>query len=218
MFGLGKKDKDGRQVRIEHRSKHVRASRTGGVAARVEKKIGPVNATANTSKGIRLSTRVARGTHVALQSGRFRLIGRWKAGPMGFNLSKSGASASLRTQTGTLNFIKPQYSSFKVAGVQVRGRKAAYAQIIVMLLMVAGWLAVLTFRLAVFLSWIIYLVASFVFDFIKGFIKGSRSVPTPNQADNHNNDPTWLFALNGVNNRLMGVFRGIRHTYSLGLR
>lgn len=42
MFGLGKKDKDGRQVRIEHRGKNIRASRTGGVAARVEKKVGPV--------------------------------------------------------------------------------------------------------------------------------------------------------------------------------
>lgn len=190
MFGLGKKDKDGRQVRIEYRGKHVRASRTGGVAARVEKKLGPINATANTSKGIRLSTRVARGTHIALQRGRFRLIGRWKTGPMGFNLSKSGASDSLRTQTGTFNFIKPQYSSFKMAGVQVRGRKAAYAQITFVLLMIAGWLAALTFRLAVFLSWIIYLVASFVFDFIKGFLKGARSVPTSNQADNHNDDPT----------------------------
>lgn len=177
MFGLGRKDKDGRQVRIEHRGDHVRASRTGGVAGRVEKKLGPVNATANTAKGIRLSTRVARGTHVALQRGRFRLIGRWKAGPIGFNVSKSGASASLRTQTGTLNFIKPQYSSFKVAGVQVRGRKAAYAQLAVMALMVAGWLLVLAFRLTVFLSWMAYLAGAFLFDFAKGFVKGARSEP-----------------------------------------
>lgn len=188
MFGLGKKDKDGRQVRVEHRGKHVRASRTGGVAARVEKKIGPVNATASTSKGLRLSTRLARGTHMALQRGRLRLIGRWNAGPLGFNVSKSGASASLKTKTGTLNFIKPQYSSFKLAGVQVRGRKAAYAQIIVMLMMVAGWLAVLTFRLIVFLSWIIYLVMTFAFDFLNGFIKGAKAVSVSNLTDNHNVD------------------------------
>ena len=35
MFGLGHKDKDGKQVRIEHRGKYTRASRTGGVALRV---------------------------------------------------------------------------------------------------------------------------------------------------------------------------------------
>ena len=29
MFGLGKKDKDGKQVRVEHRGKYTRASRTG---------------------------------------------------------------------------------------------------------------------------------------------------------------------------------------------
>ena len=34
MFGLGKMDEDGNQVRIEHRGKYTRASRTGGVAVR----------------------------------------------------------------------------------------------------------------------------------------------------------------------------------------
>lgn len=34
MFGLGKMDEDGKQVRIEHRGKYMRASRTGGVAVR----------------------------------------------------------------------------------------------------------------------------------------------------------------------------------------
>ena len=43
MFGLGKKDEDGKQVRIEHRGNYTRASRTGGVAVRVEKEVGPVN-------------------------------------------------------------------------------------------------------------------------------------------------------------------------------
>lgn len=92
---------------------------------------------------------------------------------MGFNLSKSGGSASLRTQTGTLNFIKPQYSSFKLAGVQVRGRKAAYAQIVMMLLIVTAWIAALALRLTLFLSWMIYLLTCFAFDFIKGFARGA---------------------------------------------
>ena len=80
MFGLGKKDKDSKQVRIEHRGQHTRASRTGGVSVRGEQKAGPVNITANSSKGLRASTRIANGTRVALQNGRFQLIGRWRQG------------------------------------------------------------------------------------------------------------------------------------------
>lgn len=71
MFCLGKKDSDGKQVRIEHRGKFTRASRTGGLAVRAEKKVGPVNLIANSSQGLRASTRIANGTRVALQNGRF---------------------------------------------------------------------------------------------------------------------------------------------------
>ena len=134
MIGLGKQDKDGKQVRIEHRGKYTRASRTGGVAVRAEKKIGSVNLTANSSKGVRASTRIANGTRVALQNGRVQLIGRWRAGPLGFNLSKTGVSASFKNKAGTFNFLKPQYSSFKFAGVQLRGKKAAQLQVIYMLI------------------------------------------------------------------------------------
>ena len=130
MFGIGKKDENGKQVRIEHWGNNTRASRTGGVAVRGEKKVGPVNLTANSSKGLRASTRIANGTRVALQNGRFQLIGRWRAGPLGFNLSKTGVSASVKNGAGTFNFLRPQYSSFKFAGVQLRGRKAAQLQLI----------------------------------------------------------------------------------------
>ncbi|PWG15646.1 hypothetical protein [Salibaculum griseiflavum] len=177
MFGLGKKDKDGKQVRIEHRGKYTRASRTGGVSVRAEKKIGPVNATVNTSKGLRLSSRVARGTRVALQNGKFRLIGRWNAGPMGFNLSKSGVSASVKNKAGTFNFIKPQYSSFKIAGVQMRGKKAAQLQLIYMAIMGILFLCVLAFRLFVFLLWMLWLPIALVLDFITGFVRGVLEQP-----------------------------------------
>ena len=172
MFGLGRKDKDGKQVRIEHRGKYTRASRTGGVALRAEKKLGPVNATANTSDGIRLSSRVAQGTRVALQNGKFRLIGRWNAGPLGFNLSKKGMSASVKNRAGTFNFIKPQYSSFKLAGVQLRGKKAAQIQIIYMAIMAAVFLAFFGVRLLVFLTWMLWLPFAFLIDFVTGFIRG----------------------------------------------
>ena len=174
MIGLGKKGEDGKQVRVEHRGKYTRASRTGGVSVRAEQKVGPVNVTANSSKGLRASTRIANGTRVALQNGRFQLIGRWRAGPLGFNLSKTGVSASVKNKAGTFNFLKPQYSSFKFAGVQVRGKKAAQLQLIFMTIMVAVWLLTFGLRLAVFLLWLVFLPVMFLWDFLKGFVRGFR--------------------------------------------
>lgn len=174
MFGLGRKDKAGRQVRIEHRGRNLRASRTGGLAVRAQTKLGPVIATVNTSTGVRLSTRVAKGTRVALQRGRFRLQGRWNAGPLGFNLSKSGVSASVKTSTGTLNFLKPRYSSFKFAGVQVRGKNAMYLQFATLALAGAALLAMLAIRLAIFAGWLAYLAAAFLCDLVLGFARGAR--------------------------------------------
>lgn len=174
MIGLGKKDEDGKQVRIEHRGKFTRASRTGGVAVRAEEKVGPLNLTANSSKGARASTRIANGTRVALQNGRFQLIGRWRAGPLGFNLSKTGVSASVKNKAGTFNFLKPQYSSFKFAGVQLRGKKAAQLQLIFMTIMVAVWLVTFGFRIGAFLLWLIFLPVMVFWDVIVGFVRGFR--------------------------------------------
>lgn len=174
MIGLGKKDEDGKQVRIEHRGKYTRASRTGGVAVRAEEKVGPVKLTANSSKGLRASTRVANGTRMALQNGRFQLIGRWRAGPLGFNLSKAGVSASVKNKAGTFNFLKPQYSSFKFAGVQLRGKKAAQLQVIYMLITAAVVLLAVIARIAVYLLWLLALPILFVWDLLVGFIQGVR--------------------------------------------
>ena len=175
MVGISKKDEDGKQVRIEHRGKDTRASRTGGVAVRGEKKVGPVNLTANSSKGLRASTRIANGTRVALQNGRFQLIGRWRAGPLGFNLSKTGVSASVKNKAGTFNFLKPQYSSFKFAGVQLRGKKAAQLQIIYMLIMAAVFAVVFGVRLLLFLLWLFALPVLFIWDMTVGFVQGLRN-------------------------------------------
>ena len=175
MFGLGKKDEDGKQVRIEHRGKYTRASRTGGVAVRGEKKVGPVNLTANSSKGLRASTRIANGTRVALQNGRFQLIGRWRSGPVGFNLSKTGVSASVKNKAGTFNFLKPQYSSFKLGGIQLRGRKAAELQMIYMLFMTVVFAAVFGVKLLVFLAWLLSLPVLFIWDLVVGFVRGARN-------------------------------------------
>ena len=174
MFGIGKKDEDGKQVRIEHRGKYTRASRTGGVAVRAEEKLGPVNLTANSSKGLRASTRIANGTRVALQNGRFQLIGRWRSGPLGFNLSKTGVSASVKNKAGTFNFLKPQYSSFKLGGIQLRGRRAAELQVIYMLIMAAVFAVVFGAKLIVFLLWLLALPILFIWDLVVGFLRGAR--------------------------------------------
>ena len=174
VFSLSNKDEDGKQVRIEHRGKYTRASRTGGVSVRGEQKVGPVNLTANSSKGLRASTRIANGTRVALQSGRLQLIGRWRAGPLGFNLSKTGVSASVKNKAGTFNFLKPQYSSFKFGGIQLRGKKAAQLQLVYMMIMAAVLVMIFGVRVFVFVLWLLILPVIFVWDFAIGFIRGVR--------------------------------------------
>lgn len=174
MFGLGKKDEDGKQVRIEHRGKYTRASRTGGVSVRAEKKLGPVNLTANSSKGARASIRIAHGTRAAWQNGRFQLIGRWRTGPFGVNLSKTGVSASAKNKAGTFNFLKPQYSSFKFAGVQIRGKKAAYFQLVYMIIVGTFFAVIFGVRLMIFSIWLLSLFILFTVDFVNGFTKDVR--------------------------------------------
>ena len=132
FFNIGKKDKYGKQRRIEHRSKHLRISRTGGVALRKQVKAAGLTLTANSKHGVRVSTQVTPGTQVALQNGRFVLRGRYGRGPLRLNLSKSGVSVSTRNALGTFNLIKPNRSSVKIAGVQLRGKKAANIQMIFM--------------------------------------------------------------------------------------
>ncbi len=71
FLNLGKKDEYGRQRRIEHRGRYLRASRTGGVALRAQAKAAGVNFTANTSRGFRVGTTPLKNTQVAFQNGRF---------------------------------------------------------------------------------------------------------------------------------------------------
>ncbi|TVS10671.1 MAG: hypothetical protein EA419_10225, partial [Wenzhouxiangella sp.] len=126
MLGnLGNKDRRGRQARIGHHGRKLRVSRTGGVSLRHAVRTGRIGLSANTSRGLRLSSALGRGTQVASQNGRFILRGRYGKGPVKFNLSKSGLSASLASDVGRLNLTNPGRSSAKLFGVQVRGRKAA---------------------------------------------------------------------------------------------
>ena len=137
MFNIGKKDEHGRQRRIEHRGRHLRASRTGGVALRAQTQAAGVNLTANSSQGVRVSTAVGPGTQVALQNGRFVLRGRYGAGPLRFNLSKSGLSLSAKNRLGAFNLTNPNRSSAKIGGVQLRGQKAASMQAVYLVITTA---------------------------------------------------------------------------------
>ena len=134
-FKIGEKDRRGRQKRIEHNGPYLRASRTGGVSLRAQTRAAGINATVNTRHGLRLSTRLARNTQVAMQNGRFVLRGRYGSDAARFNLSKSGVTVSTRTPSGTVNWIKPGRSSFKLAGMQMRGEKAVWMQLAYLLVM-----------------------------------------------------------------------------------
>lgn len=142
MLGnLGKKDRRGRQARVGHHGKNLRISRTGGVSLRHAVRVGKIGLSANSRHGLRLSSALGRGTQVATQNGRFILRGRYGKGPVKFNLSKSGLSASLASEFGRLNLTRPGRSSAKLFGVQVRGRNAATINAVALL--AAGLIAVI---------------------------------------------------------------------------
>ena len=140
LLKVGEKDRDGRQKRIEHTGRYLRASRTGGLSLRAQTRAAGVNLTGNTNHGVRVSTRLAKNTQVALQNGRFILRGRYGSDAAKLNLSKSGVSVSTRTPLGAFNWIRPGRSSAKIAGIQLRGYNAAAIQGIYALFAGIFWL------------------------------------------------------------------------------
>lgn len=181
FLNLGKKDKYGNQTRIEHRGKHLRVSRTGGVSLRAQAKAAGMNVTANSQHGLRVSGRVAKNTQLAMQNGRFVLRGRYGSGPTKLNLSKSGFTVSSRNELGSFNWVKPNRSSAKVFGVQMRGRKAANAQMAFMLLSLVAMAVTVAFKLMVFLlvwawrllvmAWRLLLLAPYGWEQLKRIIR-----------------------------------------------
>lgn len=165
--------------RIEYKGKHLRASRTGGVAARASahsKKTG-TGVSVNTSHGLRLHQRLWKGTRVGLQNGNAQFIGRWKFGRLNVNMSKSGLSGSVSNAFGSYNVLKPRYSSFKLAGVQVRGKNAATLQAVVMALIALVNIVKFGAMFAVWLAWLVVTVTLWVVDVGRGVVEvvwGSR--------------------------------------------
>jgi hypothetical protein len=111
--------------RIEYRGKNLRVSRTGGVSATKTVAKNGYAATVNTNHGLRLPKKLFKGARTGFQQGNFQFIGRYSNGPFNFNISKGGVSTSIRNERGSYNLFKPNYSSFKMAGVQVRAENPA---------------------------------------------------------------------------------------------
>ena len=112
--------------RIEYHGKHVRVSRTGGVSATKTISKDGYGATINANHGVRLHKRLFKGARMGFQRGNFQFIGRYNDGSFNFNISKGGLSTSIKNKRGSYNVMKPNYSSFKLGGVQVRGKMQLY--------------------------------------------------------------------------------------------
>ena len=170
MSSINSKDKPSK--RIEYRGKNIRVSRTGGISATKTFKGDGVGATINTKHGLRLHKRLFKGTRMGFQNGNFQFIGRYNSGPFNFNVSKNGLSTSFKNKRGSYNILKPNYSSFKMAGIQVRGKNAATFQMIYMIIILCVNFIKFFCYTAISILWFGFLFMKWVVDFTIGFFKG----------------------------------------------
>ena len=175
MSSTNSKDKNPSQ-RIEYRGKNVRVSRTGGVSATKTYKRDGVGATINTKHGLRLHKRLFKRARMGFQNGNFQFIGRYNSGPFNFNISKNGFSTSLKNKRGSYNIFKPNYSSFKLGGVQVRGKNAATFQMIYMLIILFVNFIKVSWHIFISILWFVFLTVKWIVDFTIGFFKGFKEV------------------------------------------
>ena len=171
---MPEKDKQPRK-RIEYRKKNVRVSRTGGLSATKTIAKDGYGVTVNTKHGVRLHKRLFKGARMGFQNGKFQFIGRYNSGPFNFNVSKSGISTSIKNKRGSYNLFKPNYSSFKMGGVQIRGKNAATLQLIFMFSQLLIVLIKLVWHLTVNLLWLVFLLVKWFIDFMVGFYKGFQN-------------------------------------------
>jgi hypothetical protein len=176
MLNSKSKDNEKPSKRIEYRGKNVRVSRTGGVSATKTFKGDGVGATINTKHGLRLHKRLFKGARMGFQNGNFQFIGRYNSGPFNFNVSKNGFSTSLKNKRGSYNIFKPNYSSFKLGGVQLRGKNAATFQLIYMVVILLVNLFKLFWHIFISILWFGFLTLKWIVDFLTGFFKGYREV------------------------------------------
>jgi hypothetical protein len=161
--------------RIELRDKNIRVSRTGGAAATKTVSKDGHSATINTNHGIRLHKRLFKGARMGFQNGNFQFIGRYNSGPLNFNISKTGVSTSVKNKRGSYNLAKPNYSSFKLAGVQVRGKNAAILQLVYIIFTLTINIVKFIWYATISIIWLVFLIVKWFVDFTVGFYKGFKN-------------------------------------------
>lgn len=157
--------------RFEYRGKNLRLSRTEGLAARVSASKNGRGITVNSNHGLRLHQRLGKGFRAGWQNGRFQLIGRIKRGPFNWNISKSGVSGSIKNNMGTFNFLKPRFSSFNLAGINIRGKNAAKLHAIYFAIVLMIFFVKIMASVVLFIFWLIKNFLDWLIAFILGFIK-----------------------------------------------
>lgn len=168
------KNKPLTRVELKSHSKgskfRLRASRTSGVNAAVHPLRG---LTFNTKHGLRAS-KTFKGLTLGFQRGNSVVRGRWSSsnGLLNLNLSKSGFSLSSKSKYGTYNFSNPNRSSFKLGGIQLRGKNAkglafiaTVFTLIPVLIKTIFMLPVIAFRLLVGIFYILELLAKLSINF-----------------------------------------------------
>ena len=153
-------DKKNKRIEIneEVAGARVRASRTGGINISASPAKG---VTLNSKHGIRVS-KTFKGLTLGAQNLSSVVRGRWSAGGLNLNLSKSGLSASNKNLLGTFNFRRPKSSSTTIMGIQVRGTVGAVISFIGMFISLISFLIKIVFfllpRLVFFAAWLIQLI------------------------------------------------------------
>ena len=163
------------QKRIAYSGKNVRVSRTGGVSVTKTFKGDGVGATLNTKHGVRLHQRLFKGARMGFQNGNFQFIGKYNNGPFNFNISKSGVSTSIKNKRGAYNLFKPNYSSFKLGGVQIRGKNAATFQLLYMFVVLFIGIFRVFWHVSIAVLWFGFLLLKWMVDFSIGFFKGFKA-------------------------------------------
>lgn len=140
----------------------LRASRTGGASISTSPLRG---VTLNSQHGARVSKTYA-GLTLGFQNSRSVFRGRWSAGGMNINLSKSGFSLSAKNPFGTVNLTNPKRSSGRIMGVQVRGSAGLFVAvagaIIYLSYLVVRTVLVLLIRSIPIFLWALQLVWQFL--------------------------------------------------------
>lgn len=160
------------KVHSDNSRVRLRASRTSGVNASI--KLGKY-ASFNTKHGFRIS-RTIKGLTLGLRRGGAIIRGRWSNSNnlLNLNLSKSGFTISSSSRFGTYNWTKPNRSSFKLGGIQLRGKKAKdlaflTSLIAIIFVLIKYIFYFITAHIRLFIFLVIYLI-NFIFEQIHLFV------------------------------------------------